>query len=106
MAYRTRPQDVALGRSGTKWNALRKRVFEEETHCWWCHKWVNQSLPRTHPMSRTADHVLPLWQGGPPLDRANVRLAHRRCNTARNNALMAEARQTQRPAYTVDATAL
>lgn len=106
MAYQRLPPEIAAGRSGAAWTAVRKRVFSEETHCWWCRKWVNQALPRTHPMSRTADHVHPLWQGGDPLDRANLRLAHRRCNTARNNTLMAEARQSKSPVFTVDASAL
>ncbi|MEU2924196.1 HNH endonuclease [Streptomyces sp. NPDC007251] len=53
-------------------------------------------------MSRTVDHVLELWQGGDPLDRANCRLAHRRCNTAKSN----RARRRPRPAYVADAASL
>ena len=71
------------GRSGTAWNAMRARVFAEESHCWICGKWVDQELPRTHPMSRTVDHIVQLSHGGPPLDRSNCRLAHRRCNGRR-----------------------
>jgi 5-methylcytosine-specific restriction endonuclease McrA len=71
------------GRAGTAWNKLRALVFSEETDCWICGKWVDQELPRTHPMSRTVDHVVQLSHGGPPLDRANCRLAHRRCNGRR-----------------------
>jgi 5-methylcytosine-specific restriction endonuclease McrA len=71
------------GRSGTAWTLLRARVFAEEAHCWICRQWVDQALPRTHPWSRTVDHIVQLSDGGPPLDRANCRLAHRRCNGRR-----------------------
>lgn len=74
------------GRSGTAWTKLRAQVFAEETHCWWCRRWVDQSLDRRHPMSRTVDHIVELWQGGDPLDRANCRLAHRKCNSRKSQA--------------------
>lgn len=91
-------------RSGRPWQRLQAQVYAEETQCWWCRKWVDQTLPRTHPMGRTVDHVVPLWLGGEPLDRSNVRLAHRRCNTIRNNQLRAAKRP--RPSHTVPAAAL
>jgi 5-methylcytosine-specific restriction endonuclease McrA len=91
------------GRSGTAWLRVQAQVYAEETHCWWCRKWVNQELPRTHPMSRTVDHLLELWQGGDPLDRANLRLSHRRCNSAKSQ----KQRHPRRPAeMTVDASEL
>jgi 5-methylcytosine-specific restriction endonuclease McrA len=97
----------SLGRSGTQWTKLRAQVFAEETHCWWCHKWVDQTLPRTDRMSRTVDHLVELWQGGDPLDRANCRLAHRKCNSSKSQ------RQRTRPgsrtrvaAFSVNATDL
>jgi 5-methylcytosine-specific restriction endonuclease McrA len=74
----------SLGRSGTAWTKLKAQVFAEEEVCWWCRKWVDQTLPREHRMSRTVDHVVELWQGGDPLDRANCRLAHRRCNSSKS----------------------
>lgn len=93
------------GRAGTAWWKVQAQVYAEETHCWLCHRWVDQSLDgRRHPMGRTVDHVLELWQGGDPLDRANCRLAHRRCNTSKSNRL--RARRRSRPAYAVDVTTL
>lgn len=92
------------GRAGTAWNLLRARVFAEETHCWICGKWVDQELPRTHPMSRTVDHVIELWQQGAPTDRANCRLSHRRCNTSKSNRTRAKGRP--RASFTVNTTAL
>ncbi|WP_438479240.1 HNH endonuclease signature motif containing protein [Streptomyces asiaticus] len=92
------------GRSGTAWFKVQARVFAEETHCWVCQRYVDQELPREHPMSRTVDHVHPLGMGGAETDRANLRLAHRRCNTVRSNQLRARLRP--RPIYAADATSL
>lgn len=93
------------GRAGTAWLRVQAQVYAEETNCWLCHKWVDQSLDgRTHPMGRTVDHVLELWQGGDPLDRSNCRLAHRKCNTAKSNRL--RARRRTPASYTVDAATL
>ncbi|MFF7966748.1 HNH endonuclease [Streptomyces sp. NPDC007903] len=92
-------------RSGRPWRALQARVFAEETDCWLCHRWVDQTLPgTTHPMARTVDHVVPLWLGGEPLDRANCRLAHRRCNTIRNNQVRGAKRP--RPSVSIPAASL
>lgn len=69
----TRPQ-------GKAWDELTQRVYAEETHCGFCGLIVDQSLPHTHRMSRTIDHIEPLGLGGAPWDRSNLRLAHRSCN--------------------------
>lgn len=73
-------------RNTQAWKRLRAQVYEEETHCWQCGMWVNQSLHRTHPMSRTVDHLKPIARGGAGVpDRSGVRLAHRRCNGRRGH---------------------
>jgi 5-methylcytosine-specific restriction endonuclease McrA len=71
------------GRSGRAWVKVGQRVYAEETHCWLCHRWVDQSLPPRTPASRSVDHIVPLSLGGDPLDRANLRLAHHGCNSRR-----------------------
>jgi 5-methylcytosine-specific restriction endonuclease McrA len=72
---------------GTRaWRNLREQVYGEETHCWRCGSWVDQALPRGHPMSRTVDHLDPIARGGAGVpDRSRVRLAHRRCNGRRGH---------------------
>ncbi|MET7479548.1 HNH endonuclease signature motif containing protein [Streptomyces sp. NPDC005648] len=98
-------QRTKQGRSGRPWRRVQAQVFAEESHCWWCGQWVDQSLPgQTHPMGRTVDHVHPLWMGGDPHDRTNCRLAHRRCNTIRNNQLRGA--QQRRESLSVDVAAL
>lgn len=71
---------MPTGLKGRPYRRLTHQVFAEETHCYLCGAYVDQALPRTHPMSRTADHVHERQLGGAPLDRAGLRLAHRRCN--------------------------
>jgi 5-methylcytosine-specific restriction endonuclease McrA len=75
------------GRVGRPWREVSARVYREETHCWLCGEWVDQTLPPKHPYARSADHLHQLQHGGPPILRSNLKLAHIRCNTARSNAL-------------------
>lgn len=75
------------GRSSPAFIKARDQVYREETHCWLCGGWVDQSLDRRHPMARTADHLVQLCHSGPEHDRGNLRLAHGHCNTARSNAM-------------------
>lgn len=73
------------GRTGRPWERMKREVWATETHCWLCGRWVDQSLPWRNPWSRSVDHVMPLAEGGNPLARTNLRLAHRRCNVVRGN---------------------
>lgn len=70
-------------RKSYAYQQLRRRVINEEIICWVCHRPVDKTLPGNHPDGPTLDHVIELDAGGPPLDRANARLAHQRCNSAR-----------------------
>lgn len=82
----TMPAKPGDPRSTRAWRRLRAQVYAEETHCWRCQTWVNQALPKSHPMSRTVDHIVPIARGGAGVpDRAAVRLAHRRCNARRGD---------------------
>ncbi|MFI1240488.1 HNH endonuclease [Nocardia salmonicida] len=51
--------------------------------CWLCGLGIDLELPYTHPMSFTADHVIPRSKGGHLLGA--LRSAHRRCNSSRGN---------------------
>lgn len=99
LGYAPRPMRACIPRSKagdprntSGWRALRAQVFREETHCWRCGKWVDQSLPARHPMSRTADHLDPVGLGyaGVP-DRSRVRLAHWSCNSKRGKGIGVDA---------------
>lgn len=71
------------GRSGHRWRKLREQVLAEETHCWLCHEWVDQSALYGQPGAPEVDHVVAIRDGGDPWDRANLRLTHRACNRRR-----------------------
>lgn len=58
-------------------------IYERDGwHCWLCGRVVPRELRAPHPLSATLDHVVPIARRGPHT-RANVRLAHRICNTRR-----------------------
>lgn len=95
------------GQAGRKWRALCQQVYTEETHCYWCGHYVDQTLPPTHRMSRTADHKHEVHEGGHPLDRDNVTLMHRACNSAKSNKIRARRRAIERGAVImVDPTSI
>lgn len=91
--------------NGHRRRELRKRVLAEETHCGLCGGGVDKTLtmmrgqhgPRCsnrecagcvpHPMRAEVDEIVPVSLGGNPLDRSNVRLAHRECNRRRGNGM-------------------
>lgn len=79
--------DPSRGRGGRPYERLKQQVFAEETHCWICGEYVDQTLPPRTPMSRSVDHVVPLDPrfGGHPTARENARLAHYGCNSRRGN---------------------
>ena len=47
--------------------------------CGLCHQPIRRTLPYTHPMSASLDHIVPLALGGTH-DMVNVQAAHRSCN--------------------------
>ena len=73
--------------NGHRRRQLRARVLREEHLCWLCGQPVDKTLPPGHPMAPECDEVIPVSLGGSPLDRANVRLAHRLHNQQRGNGL-------------------
>lgn len=70
------------GRHGRAWRKLRALVIEEETNCFRCGGLVDKSLKYPDPNAPSADHIKDIREGGAPLDRDNVRLAHFGCNSA------------------------
>ena len=71
--------------NSTRRNRVVARVKAEETDCWLCGEPVDKTLPPHLPDSPEVDEVLPVSKGGDPYDRANCRLAHRKCNRLRGN---------------------
>ena len=85
-------QGKTFSHSSYEWKQLAKRVRAEEDYCYLCGYEVDKSLPRYHPYSGQAEHVL-CAKDHPELayERTNVRLAHRICNLRKG---------TSNPAFT------
>lgn len=73
------------GRTGPDYDRVRAIVIARDDACHICRRPVDKTLPGTHPLGPTLDHVTPLDAGGSMLDLANCRLAHRRCNGSKGN---------------------
>lgn len=73
--------------NGSKRDKLIARVRREETHCWLCGHWIDQTLKTPHPGSPEVHEIIPVSKGGSPYDRANCHLTHRACNRRQSNKL-------------------
>lgn len=58
--------------------------------CWRCGEAIDMELPNNHPMQWTADHVQSMANGGEPLSLANLRPAHRSCNSKRGRQIQGQ----------------
>lgn len=69
--------------------ALKRKTQRFNLPCWLCGQPFDWSLHPSHGDAWTADHVVPLAQGGHIT--GTLKPAHRRCNSKRNDG-RAEAR--------------
>lgn len=70
-------------------DSLRSAIYARDHHmCQICTAPVDPGLHYTHPMSATLDHIVPQSHGGSH-EEANLRLAHRRCNSQRGDRVEA-----------------
>lgn len=80
-----------------QWKKNRKKVIQNGTVCAICGGYVNKELPRYHPMSAEADHIVPVSRGGHPTSLDNLQLTHRKCNLAKSNKMPeVQAEETER----------
>lgn len=60
-----------------------RRICDRDGYvCWLCGFAIDPNVPCRHPLSGTADHVIPLVDGGAD-DDSNLRPAHLHCNVRR-----------------------
>lgn len=71
--------------NGHRRRQLRVWLKAQGEPCWLCGGAINYSLPARDPWSFEVDEVIPVSLGGDPLDKNNVRPAHRICNEKRGN---------------------
>lgn len=67
--------------------ALRKATSDNGLPCHLCGKPIDMSLPYTHPLAFTADHLDAIANGGNLL--GDLAPAHRRCNSRRGRKRLA-----------------
>lgn len=60
----------------------RARVLRNSDVCHWCGQRLDPEIRFPHPMSSTADHVVPIKHGG--RNTGALVAAHLSCNVARN----------------------
>lgn len=71
----------AWGKGSTRaWRKVRARVLARDAHR--CRLQIDRALSGRDAMGPTLDHLVPISQGGEH-SYANVRAAHRRCNSRR-----------------------
>ena len=77
-------------------HSARTAIYQRKRHawlvsgvhgwvCWLCHEHVDRWAPARSKLSPTIDHVVPMAQGGDPLDTSQWRLAHLDCNSRRGD---------------------
>ena len=65
--------DGGHGRTGRPWRRIRAQILAASDTCWLC---GNRGAD-------TVDHIIPLSRGGAGNDPANLRPAHKSCNSRR-----------------------
>lgn len=68
----------------------RKAVLAKADVCAICGMPIDRSLKFPHPLSGTADHIIPVSKGGSPTDPANLQAAHLICNQIKGSKLTIE----------------
>jgi hypothetical protein len=70
-----------------QWRALCEQAYRTYGYiCYGCHEPIDPTLPPTHRLGRTVDHLNPVITHGTQLPRLeDVRPMHRACNTSREN---------------------
>ena len=73
-----------------RWKQVRLKVLARDNHT------CQIRGPRCTSRATQADHVIPIEEGGPPFDEANLRAACRPCNAGRGQARLAAAAKLNR----------
>lgn len=73
----------------------RKRIIATQNTCGICGHPVDFSLKSPHPMSATADHIIPIAKNGHPSDISNLQLAHWTCNRQKSDKIFKQEHQTK-----------
>jgi 5-methylcytosine-specific restriction endonuclease McrA len=72
--------------STARWQRFRLHILR--THppiCAACGRWIDKTLPGTHPQGPSVDHIHPRNKGGRIYDLNNVTLMHMGCNAGKKD---------------------
>lgn len=72
---------MSKARDSRRYRNAAKRLRANNNTCWLCGNPIDTTLPYTHPLSWTADHVHPIGMGGDV--HGEIKPAHRSCNSKR-----------------------
>jgi len=81
--------------NGHRWRQDVDWLRAQGRGCWICREFgrpdaIDYALPPSHPMSFSADHLVPVSKGGSLYDRENLDAAHKACNVWRRDRSVAE----------------
>jgi 5-methylcytosine-specific restriction endonuclease McrA len=79
-----------------KWQLLCAEAWRVyQPVCWICGHRIDRSLPKSHRLSGTIDHLDPIKHNGDHVPHiSRVRPAHRSCNTSRSSRQRGRANRT------------
>lgn len=81
--------------NGHKRDKIRKRIAARGEPCAICGKPIDYSLPAGDEYAFEVDEIVPVRDGGNPLDIRNCRPTHRKCNRERYQQERAEQLEAQ-----------
>lgn len=88
-------RDDRKGAHRANYERNRKRIFATQNTCGICGHLVDFSLKVPHPMSATADHIIPVAKNGHPSDIDNLQLAHWTCNRQKSDKVFKQGHETK-----------
>lgn len=90
-------------RQGSKWRAVRERVFREESDCHICGDPVDLSIPYQDPrtglingLSKSVHHLDPHPTPDTVAIRSRLRLAHLSCNSSQGDGSRVRSKTSRR----------
>lgn len=89
----TRPDRDGPARA--QFEANKKIILATQDLCGICGKPVDKTLPASHPLSASIDHIIPIAKGGHPSDLSNLQLAHRACNREKGTHIIPQKKRSE-----------
>lgn len=87
MAVKKRYRPDKDGSHRAEFERNRKILLMTAEVCAICGQPLDRRYKYPHPLSATADHIIPVAKGGHPSDMKNLQAAHFRCNRLKSDLL-------------------